>query len=44
LIYVRCWIPPWMTDAEGQGTQKQIWRELANMMEKEQPGCTADLA
>ncbi|KAF2833346.1 NAD(P)-binding protein [Ophiobolus disseminans] len=33
------WIQPWMTDAEGQRTQKQIWKELVAMMEKKQPGC-----
>jgi hypothetical protein len=28
-----------MTDAEGSRMQKQIWKELRGLMEKEQPGC-----
>jgi hypothetical protein len=27
-----------MTDAEGQRMQKQIWKELAELMDREQPG------
>jgi len=34
----RHWIQPWMTDGEGQRTQKQIWEELVALMEREQPG------
>ncbi|KAF1847271.1 uncharacterized protein K460DRAFT_56180 [Cucurbitaria berberidis CBS 394.84] len=33
------WISPSMTDAEGQRTQKQIWKELAALMESAHPGC-----
>jgi len=28
-----------MTDADGQHTQKQIWKELVALMEAKQPGC-----
>ncbi|KAK0640972.1 hypothetical protein B0T16DRAFT_514950 [Cercophora newfieldiana] len=32
------WIPKWMTDEEGQRTQKQIWKELVAKLV--QAGCT----
>ena len=39
-VGVRHWIPSWMTDAEGQRTQKQLWKELVAKLESVQPGCT----
>jgi hypothetical protein len=33
-----------MKDADGQHTQKQIWKELVALMEREQPGCVQSVA
>lgn len=41
---IRHWIQPWMKDAEGQRTQKQIWAELIAWMEEAQPGCIQRLS
>ncbi|KAJ4301408.1 hypothetical protein N0V90_003500 [Kalmusia sp. IMI 367209] len=38
------WVPKWMTDAAGRKLQKQIWSELVDMMEKEQPSCVSKLS
>ncbi|KAF1966060.1 NAD(P)-binding protein [Bimuria novae-zelandiae CBS 107.79] len=38
------WVPKWMSDGEGKKLQKQIWSELVEVMETQQPGCTARLA
>ncbi|KAF2029431.1 NAD(P)-binding protein [Setomelanomma holmii] len=32
------WIQPWMTNADGQKMQKQIWKELVALTEWAQPG------
>ncbi|KAF1946939.1 NAD(P)-binding protein [Clathrospora elynae] len=32
------WVQPWMTNAEGQRTQMQIWKELVALMEREKSG------
>ncbi|KAK0631064.1 hypothetical protein B0T17DRAFT_491013 [Bombardia bombarda] len=37
------WLPKWMTDADGQRKQKQIWKELVAKMEAVKPGCTTAL-
>ncbi|KAF2451519.1 NAD(P)-binding protein [Karstenula rhodostoma CBS 690.94] len=38
------WVPKWMSDAEGTHMQKQIWSELAKIMEAQQPGCVSRIS
>lgn len=37
------WVPEWLSNDEGQSLQKAIWNELAEKLEKTQPGCISQL-
>jgi NAD(P)-dependent dehydrogenase (short-subunit alcohol dehydrogenase family) len=37
------WVPDWVSNAEGQRLQKNIWEELVDRLEKVQPGCISQL-
>ncbi|MCJ1269493.1 hypothetical protein MMC22_009385 [Lobaria immixta] len=38
------WVPSWLSNAEGQRLQKNIWKELSARLEKVQPGCVSQLS
>ncbi|KAL8824469.1 MAG: hypothetical protein Q9191_005040 [Dirinaria sp. TL-2023a] len=38
------WVPDWVSNAEGQRLQKDIWRELSARLEEVQPGCVSQLS
>lgn len=38
------WVPDWVSNAEGQLLQKNIWKELTERLEKTQPGCVSQLS
>ncbi|KAI1781517.1 hypothetical protein F4818DRAFT_399220 [Hypoxylon cercidicola] len=38
------WVPDWVSNAEGQQLQKDIWNELAAKLEEMQPGCILQLS
>lgn len=38
------WVPDWVTNPEGQALQKNIWKELANMLDQRQSGAVAQLS
>lgn len=37
------WVPDWVSNAEGQRLQKNIWKELVSKFEKMQPGSISQL-
>ncbi|KAH7313644.1 hypothetical protein B0I35DRAFT_452053 [Stachybotrys elegans] len=38
------WQPTWFSNAEGQQLQKDIWKELVDILETVQPGCISQLS
>lgn len=38
------WVPKWLSDAEGQSLQENIWKELVARLEEVQPGCVSQLS
>ena len=38
------WVPEWVSNAEGQRLQKNIWEELTKRLEKTQPGCVSQFS
>ncbi len=38
------WVPGWLSNAEGQKLQKDIWKELVERLEEVQPGCVFQLS
>ncbi|KAI1374523.1 hypothetical protein F4677DRAFT_447160 [Hypoxylon crocopeplum] len=38
------WVPDWVSNAEGQRLQKDIWKELVARLEEVQPGCVSQLS
>ena len=38
------WVPDWVSNAEGQRLQKDIWEELVARLEEVQPGCVSQLS
>ena len=38
------WVPDWVSNAEGQHLQKDIWKELVVRLEEVQPGCVSQLS
>ena len=38
------WVPEWVSNDEGQGLQKRIWKELVTRLEAVQPGCISQLS
>ncbi len=38
------WVPDWVSNAEGQRLQKEIWKELVARLEEVQPGCVSQLS
>lgn len=38
------WVPDWVSNAEGQRLQKDIWRELVARLEEVQPGCISQFS
>lgn len=38
------WVPGWLSNAEGQILQKDIWKEVVNRLEKVHPGCITQLS
>jgi hypothetical protein len=37
------WAPAWVTDENGQHTQKQVYKELVGILEQVEPGCVSKL-
>lgn len=38
------WVPNWLSNAEGQGLQKDVWEELVARLEEVKPGCVSQLS
>lgn len=37
------WVPDWVSNAEGQRLQSEVWKELVDKFELVQPGCVKQL-
>jgi hypothetical protein len=38
------WVPDWLSNAEGQQLQEDVWKELVRLLERVQPGCISHLS
>ena len=38
------WVPNWLSNAEGQRLQKDVWKELVARLEEVQHGCVLQLS